>query len=95
MYLESILINHFKSGFSIVEFVLDMTGKIVDPTVVKSSGQQFDHLVLNSLDELDLRNEKIENLKIFSCYKFDEKYSCQTVLQTVFRAYAIISQIGS
>ena len=61
MYLESILINHFKSGFSIVEFVLDMTGKIVDPIVVKSSGQQFDHLVLNSLDELDLRNENIEN----------------------------------
>ena len=61
MYLESILINHFKSGFSIVEFMLDITGKIVDPRVVKSSGQQFDHLVLNSLDELDLNNENIEN----------------------------------
>ena len=61
MYLESILINHFKSGFSIVEFVLDITGKIVDPRVVKSSGQQFDQLVLNSLDELDLNDENIEN----------------------------------
>ena len=61
MYLESILINHFKSGFSIVEFMLDITGKIVNPRVVKSSGQQFDHLVLNSLDELDLNNENIEN----------------------------------
>ena len=61
MYLESILINHFKSGFSIVEFMLDITGKIVDPIVVKSSGQQFDHLVLNSLDELDLNSENIEN----------------------------------
>ena len=61
MYLESILVNHFKSGFSIVEFMLDITGKIVDPIVVKSSGQQFDHLVLNSLDELDLINENIKN----------------------------------
>ncbi len=61
MYLDSILINHFKSGFSIVEFVLDLTGRIVDPKVVKSSGQQFDHLVLNSLDELDLKKENIDN----------------------------------
>ena len=61
MYLDSILISHFKSGFSIIEFVLDMTGQIVDPRVIKSSGQQFDHLVLNSLDQLDLKNENIEN----------------------------------
>ena len=62
MYLDSILINHYKSGFSIVEFMLDITGKIVDPIVIKSSGQQFDHLVLNSLEELDLNDENIENI---------------------------------
>ena len=69
MYLDSILINHFKSGFSIVEFVLDITGKIVDPRVIKSSGQQFDHLVLNSLDELDLESQNIENFDSNTRYR--------------------------
>ena len=69
MYLDSILISHFKSGFSIVEFVLDITGNIVDPRVVKSSGQQFDHLVLNSLDELDLENQNIENFDSNTRYR--------------------------
>ena len=58
MYLNSILINYFQSGFSIVEFNADISGNISDPQVIKSSGQSFDELVLNNLEQIEISNEK-------------------------------------
>jgi Periplasmic protein TonB, links inner and outer membranes len=55
------MVNHFKSGFSILEFVVDVTGNIANPKVVKSSGQLFDQIVLNSLDEFELVGESIHS----------------------------------
>ena len=53
------MVNHYKSGFSILEFVVDVTGNIANPKVVKSSGQLFEQIVLNGLDELELAGETI------------------------------------
>ena len=53
------MVNHYKSGFSILEFVIDIAGNISNPKVVKSSGQLFEQIVLNSLDEFDLATETV------------------------------------
>ena len=52
MYIKYKLFSFHKSGFSIVKFVADRFGKVIDPKIVKFSGKAFDELALNKLNNI-------------------------------------------
>jgi len=54
MYLSSVLVNYLMSGFCIIEFCVLESGSLDEVRVVKSSGNMFDQVVLNGLQEIDL-----------------------------------------
>tara|TARA_B100001175_G_C19112456_1_gene450424 strand:- start:215 stop:460 length:246 start_codon:yes stop_codon:yes gene_type:complete len=52
VYLDSILISHFKSGFCILEFDVNDTNKSLNARIVKSSGDVFDRAAIQTLEKM-------------------------------------------
>ena len=48
-YLDSILINHDRSGFCILEFSIPSPSQSLNPKVVMSSGNSFNDIALSIL----------------------------------------------
>ena len=54
-YLESILINHDKSGFCILEFNIPSPSQSLNPKVIMSSGNSFNDIALSILRTIKMR----------------------------------------
>ena len=48
-YLDSILINHNRSGFCILEFNIPSSSQSLNPKVIMSSGNSFNDIALSIL----------------------------------------------
>ena len=48
-YLDSILINHDRSGFCILEFNIPSSSQSLNPKVIMSSGNSFNDIALSIL----------------------------------------------
>ena len=65
VYLDSVLINHFKSGFCILEFDINDMNKSLNAKIIKSSGDGFDRAAIQTLEKMQksLRNININDSK--------------------------------
>ena len=65
VYLESILISHFQSGFCILEFDINDTNKPLNARIIKSSGDGFDRAAIKTFNKMQksFRNIKINEPK--------------------------------
>ena len=52
-YLESILINHDRSGFCILEFNIPSPSQSLNPKVIMSSGNSFNDIALSILGTIN------------------------------------------
>ena len=52
-YLESILINHDRSGFCILEFNIPSPRQSLNPKVIMSSGNSFNDIALSILKTIN------------------------------------------
>ena len=52
-YLESILINHERSGFCILEFNIPSPSQSLNPKVIMSSGNSFNDIALSILSTIN------------------------------------------
>ena len=56
-YLESILINHDKSGFCILEFNIPSPSQSLNPKVIMSSGNSFNDIALSILSTINWKTK--------------------------------------
>ena len=65
VYLDSILISHFKSGFCILEFDINDTNKPLNARIIKSSGDGFDRAAIQTFNKMQksFRNININESK--------------------------------
>lgn len=59
-YLDSVLINHNRSGFCILEFSLNNFKKPKNPKVVMSSGASFNDMAFSILQNMKI-NDSLRN----------------------------------
>lgn len=59
-YLDSVLINHNRSGFCILEFSLNNFRKPKNPKVVMSSGDSFNDMAFSILQNMKI-NDSLRN----------------------------------
>ena len=52
VYLDSVLVNYFKSGFCILEFDINDMNKSLNARIVKSSGDGFDKAAIQTLEKM-------------------------------------------
>ena len=62
-YLSSVLINHDKAGFCILEFSLNSTNVPKDPKVVMSTGNSFDEIAFTVLQSMKIPAKTIEAIQ--------------------------------
>ena len=66
-YLESILINHDRSGFCILEFNIPSPSQSLNPKVIMSSGNSFNDIALSILSTINWKtkiNGKPDNNRV-------------------------------
>ena len=67
-YLDSILINHDRSGFCILEFSIPSPSQSLNPKVVMSSGNSFNDIALSILRTINwktrLNGKKANNDRV-------------------------------
>ena len=56
-YLESILINHERSGFCILEFNIPSHRQSLNPKVIMSSGNSFNDIALSILRTINWKTK--------------------------------------
>ena len=56
-YLDSILINHDKSGFCILEFNIPSPSQSLNPKVIMSSGNSFNDIALSILRTINWKTK--------------------------------------
>lgn len=56
-YLESILINHDRSGFCIIEFNIPSPSQSLNPKVIMSSGNSFNDIALSILRTINWKTK--------------------------------------
>jgi hypothetical protein len=56
-YLESILINHDRSGFCILEFNIPSPRQSLNPKVIMSSGNSFNDIALSILRTINWKTK--------------------------------------
>ena len=56
-YLESILINHDRSGFCILEFNIPSPSQSLNPKVIMSSGNSFNDIALSILSTINWKTK--------------------------------------
>ena len=56
-YLDSILINHDRSGFCILEFNISNSSQSLNPKVIMSSGNSFNDIALSILRTINWKTE--------------------------------------
>ncbi len=52
-YLDSILINHDRSGFCILEFNIPSASQSLNPKVIMSSGNSFNDIAISILSTIN------------------------------------------
>ena len=62
-YLNSVLINHDKAGFGILEFSLNSTNVPKNPKVVMSTGNSFDEIAFTVLQSMKIPAKTIEAIQ--------------------------------
>ena len=63
-YLESILINHDRSGFCILEFNIPSPRQSLNPKVIMSSGNSFNDIALSVLRTINWKTRMKGKSKI-------------------------------
>ena len=61
VYLDTILVNHFKSGFCILEFDISDINDSLNARIIKSSGDGFDRAAIQTLKQM---HKTFRNIKI-------------------------------
>ena len=61
-YLSSVLINHDKAGFCILEFSLNSTN-VPNPKVVMSTGNSFDEIAFTVLQNMKIPPKMVEAIQ--------------------------------
>ena len=56
-YLNSILINHDRSGFCILEFNIPSPSQSLNPKVIMSSGNSFNNIALSILRAINWKTK--------------------------------------
>ena len=56
-YLDSILINHDRSGFCILEFNIPSQSQSLNPKVIMSSGNSFNDIALSILRTINWKTK--------------------------------------
>ena len=62
-YLSSVLINHDRAGFCILEFSLNNANVPKDPKVVMSTGIRFDEIAFTVLQNMKIPAKMIETIQ--------------------------------
>ncbi len=60
-YLDSILINHDRSGFCILEFNIPSPSQSLNPKVIMSSGNSFNDIALSILRTINWKTRMKSN----------------------------------
>ena len=67
-YLESILINHNRSGFCILEFNIPSPSQSLNPKVIMSSGNSFNDIALSILSTINwktkMKGKQVNNNRV-------------------------------
>ena len=65
VYLDSVLVSHFKSGFCILEFDMNDINKSLNAKIVKSSGDGFDRAAIQTLEKMQksFRSTRVNGFK--------------------------------
>ncbi len=63
-YLESVMINHEKSGFCILEFSLNNLKRPKNLKVVMSSGDSFNDMAFSILQNMRISENRKESVQI-------------------------------
>ena len=67
-YLDSILINHDRSGFCILEFNVPSANQSLNPKVIMSSGNSFNDIAISILSTINwktrIKNKIVSNSRV-------------------------------